>query len=104
MDRQLTFEILLYLNMFYTMFYAGIETFFFFNVASGFEALLMTVSLSPKTFAGPSSGTLNILSLHLNPISFSNDNFRAMYSGHLAGTSMVSSALGTPRAETPWPR
>ena len=30
MDRQLTFEILLYLNMFYTMFYAGIETFFFF--------------------------------------------------------------------------
>ena len=30
MDRQITFEILLYLNMFYTMFYAGIETFFFF--------------------------------------------------------------------------
>ena len=30
MDRQLTFEILLYLNIFYTMFYAGIETFFFF--------------------------------------------------------------------------
>jgi len=30
MDRQLTFEILLYLNMFYTMFYAGIETIFFF--------------------------------------------------------------------------
>ena len=30
MDRQLTLEILLYLNMFYTMFYAGIETFFFF--------------------------------------------------------------------------
>ena len=26
----MTFEILLYLNMFYTMFYAGIETFFFF--------------------------------------------------------------------------
>ena len=30
MDRQLTFEILLYLNMYYTMFYAGIQTIFFF--------------------------------------------------------------------------
>ena len=28
MDRQLTFEILLYLNIFFTTFYAGIEAFF----------------------------------------------------------------------------
>ena len=28
-------------------------------------------------------------------------HFRAMYSGHLAGTSMASWALGTQRAETP---
>ena len=59
MDRQLTFEILLYLNMFYTMFYAGIETIFFFmkylyvpdfgEIMTFFSCLVRGVLLSWQT-------------------------------------------------------
>ena len=63
MDRQLTFEILLYLNMFYTMFYAGIETFFFFMkylYVPDFGKLLQKQTQERRLFVCSSRSTLSV--------------------------------------------
>ena len=59
----MTFEILLYLNMFYTMFYAGIETFFFFMkylYVPDFGKLLQKLTLERRLFVRSSMSTLSV--------------------------------------------
>ena len=43
------------------------ELYFLFSVDSNIDELCTTFSLSHNIFVGPSIGTLNILSLYLNP-------------------------------------
>ena len=54
-----------------------IELCFFFNLDSTIDAFLNTDSLSQNTFAAPSIGIPNILSLYLRDIICSVDNLRA---------------------------